>query len=240
MFKGLIRELKKIVFLIGIIAIILIHVTVGEILEKYEAFLYGNATVDYEGEQLTYSELLWEIYDCYDYCDVNYMPNQSFMLTDYNRDGLPELNVEFHSLSYGPQLFSLEWKENSLKIRCSHRDGASAIFTLFEKGYIKSVRGLSATRTTIEYISPEGEKAAKYGMVYSDFNGELTAQTVQKDYQRFLDEGYQYVYVTSDDICTWEQFEVHMAQFERDYCGREVKFYEIEEDSIQNNLKWNK
>ena len=63
---------------------------------------------------------------------------------------------------------------------------------------------------------------------------------MEKVYQRFREVGDQYIYVTSDDTCTWEQFEAYTGQFERDYCGNEVEYYEIEETSIQNNLTWNK
>lgn len=36
----------------------------------------------------------------------------------------------------------------------------------------------------------------------------------------------------------WDKFEAVVNQFKADYCGEEVTFYDVNEDSLQQNMRW--
>ena len=201
-------------------------ITSDEVLEIYREFLMGNLTADYQGEQITYSLLLDEYMD--DDMEPEYI-EQRFALTDYDRDGIPELQVSFGGGMSDISVFTIVSKNNGLKV--SNVENFSYMgMTMYKDGSIKEHWGLSESGTG-EYIKDGmGNPLAAFTYYYSHFWLDELASAVQDEYERRYDEGYTHVYVTSgenDDYDAIDAFNDYVNQFLLEYCGGEVEFHDI-------------
>lgn len=61
----------------------------------------------------------------------------------------------------------------------------------------------------------------------------------QKQQGMDWDSSYDILTLYGDyDDEAWDKFEAVVNQFKADYCGEEVTFYDVNEDSLQQNMRW--
>lgn len=210
-------------------------------LALYKEFLSGNITAGYQGEQILYNSLMCNIYDTSEIYEIDgsERPQQAFALTDSDKDNIPELQINFFDLSEnGNEIYTIELQNNYLEIVEENTFGWSENITFYKDGSFKSEHGMSAVRETISFTDATKNPLAMFDYVYYDFCQELTETTVNEDYERWCNEGYEHVYVTSSDVCTSEEFIAQVDNFEAEHCGEVAEFHEVEESSIQKNIKW--
>lgn len=215
--------------------------TVDELLEIYREFLRGNVTADWQGEQITYDSLLWDVWggeypeEFKMQCEKDSVePYQNFSLTDYDKDNIPELQVFYNSpliaARYGV-LYTIEWKNNGLVIS-PFTDTYKESMGLYENGVwlYKPLGGDISESDT--FIDCQENPIAYFECYLSEY---ATDEIIQSTYEWAYNEGYQYVF-----ICTWDfdDFYAYISLFQSEYCGKEISLYDVTEYNIQNNLKW--
>ncbi len=212
-----------------------------EALALYKEFLCGNIAASYQGKQIFYNSLMCDIYDTSEIYEIDgsEQPQQGFALTDSDKDNIPELQINFFDLSEnGNKIYTIELQNNYLEVVEENTFGWSEDITFYKDGSLKSEHGMSAVRETVSFADATKKPLAMFDYVYYDFCQELTEETVNEDYEKWYNEGYEYVYVTSSDICTSEEFIAQVENFEAEHCGEIAEFYEVEESSMQKNMKW--
>lgn len=214
---------------------------VEEALALYKEFLCGNITAGYQGKQILYDSLMCDVYDVSEIYEINgsERPQQSFTLTDSDKDSIPELQIRFFDLSEnGNEIFTIKLQNNYLEVVEENTFGWSEDITFYKDGSLKSEQGMSAVRETVSFADATKKPMAMFDYIYYDFCRELTEETVNEDYEKWYNEGYEYVYVTSSDLCTSEEFMAQVENFEAEHCGEVAEFHEVAESSIQKKLKW--
>lgn len=210
-------------------------------LELYKEFLNGNRTVGYQGEQILYDSLMCDIYDVSGIYETtgSERPVQNFALTDSDKDNIPELQIRFFDLSGNENnIYTIALRDNDIEIVEENVFGWSEMITFYKDGSFRNEHGMSATRETISFVDATKKPMAMFDYIYYDHCQELTEETVNDDYERWSNEGYEYVYVTSSDVCTAEEFATQVENFEAEHCGKIAEFYEVEEASIEKNMRW--
>ncbi len=208
------------------------------VLKLYSEFLRGNTTVNYQGRQISYDELVCDVYGCGIEKKEDYPVGQGFILTDSNQDNIPELAVRLWDLSYGGALYVIELIGEELDVIYENSNGYSESVTVYKRGMLRIDYGMSAVSYPVFFESISGETLAVFETVHSGYCQELTESQIAEDYDRWYNEGYEYVYVTSDDMWSGEEFNSLVDNYAIVHCGEEAEYYEIEEASIQNNMKW--
>ena len=189
-------------------------------LDMYRQFLLGNTAAEFEGRQMTYGELRKQ------YCDEIYPSgvdedyfiesSPQFALTDYDYDNIPELHIRL-GLDLMVQFYSVTSENGTLKLtRGAEGNEDCSPPTLFDNGIIRVSR----------YNTME------------EFTGYYSWQDVENCRMEDTDK--------RNPIAKFDAWPIHaedaelerMEAFEREYCGSEVPFFYITEDSINANLVW--
>lgn len=221
----------------GYMAIDKSPLTEGEVLEMYKEFLRGNITAEYEGKQITYDELV-DIFreemfseDCL---------RSEFALTDSDWDNIPELQIDLWNF-VGQMLYSVTFINHKLTICECLSLGYMDYLSLYANGIYGIAHGLS-TNETYWVGDVDGNKYAYF--CYSPIDPlteehkEGYADWAQEEYERYLVEGYKYIYIVYGNDEVAYKFSATYDEFITDYCGEEIPFYEVNETSIQENMKW--
>lgn len=200
------------------------------LLEIYREFLRGNMTADYQGTQVTYGILLNDIYGI----DNDYEPEQSFALTDFDKNNIPELQIQYNTLGH-QTYFSLDFVNDNLEVVNEVEYSQIMGFgVMYEDGSMMDYQG--GSNTAYWYRDKEDNPLAVFSCLDSTWYGEETSMKVQEDSARWYDEGYKYVYVTSDNLVSWEEFEAHRLDFEEKHCAEKVLFSVVEENTISEMI----
>lgn len=213
-------------------------VTKDELLELYKEFLRGNISAEYEGNQITYNSLLWDIYDSEGYCRENSeMPSEDFALTDYDRDDIPELMIHFVSMSTSEGvIYSVKMVDDKLEISIYNSHHYQMDLDLYVDGSTCWSSAMFGGFESYCVYDEGGNQVTCFELHYSDMDDEF----LQEMYESCYNSGIKYVYL-KDNAYEGDNYEVFyniIRNFETEYCKERVTFFSVEESSIQENLKW--
>ena len=213
-------------------------ITKDELLEMYCEFLAGNITADYEGNQITYDSLMWDVYGFNGQEVINEVPSQSFALTDYYMDNMPELQIYFYNEYWGCRIYTVKLVNSNLNIYENvngsykdslifYKDGTSCITSYMDMGERFDI-----------FTDANNNPLAFYGYLSSEYSDDIK-QEMQQEYQNAYNSGYKYVYITCDsEFDSYEEYNEKMDTYISEYCGEQVTFYEVNEASIREHMKW--
>lgn len=226
----------------GYVALDKTRITKDEMLEVYKEFLRGNITAEYEGSQIDYDTLIRNFYtqltDDYSYYKDEI--DSKFTLTDIDLDDMPELQIYLWQLNYVYELYTVTIVNDKLMLSKREEGGSTYdSLTLYKSGMSYTVHGMSASSLTSWFADAEGNPLAEFDYLYEDFYLGDVENEVQERYDNPIYD-CKYVYVTYGDFEgeSWDKFEAVVNQFKADYCGEEVTFYDVNEDSLQQNMRW--
>lgn len=207
--------------------------TKDELLEMYKEFLRGNITAEYEGSQIDYDRLK-DIYKLDCGAEVE---SESFALMDIDMDNKPELQINFWSF-YANNLYSMKIVNNNLTINQSLAEGYSDSIILYKNGIYCIAHGLSLDWIE-QFTDTENNGLAyfRYTPVEGDVDGEYYAEWARNTYDD-LSPDYKYVCIFYGNDEVADRYNEVLDEFITDYCGEEVPFYDVNEASLQENMKW--
>lgn len=116
--------------------------------------------------------------------------------------------------------------------------------TLYKSGMSYSVEGLRQWAYLSWFNDAADNTIAEFDYFYDGAtdNIEDVVEAVQEQFNDLTqNEGYKYVYVSHGEERegeSWDKFEAVVNQFKADYCGEEATFYDVNEDSLQQNMRW--
>lgn len=209
-------------------------ITKNELLELYKEFLRGNITAEYEGNQITYNSLLWDIYDSEGYLNDDWLM-QKFALIDYDRDNMPELMIYFQCYGYQDTvIYSVKMVEDKLKISVYAMDMEP--ISLYANGGQSYSNVMHGDHDYYSYTDAEGNSIACFIL----YDYEMDDELMQEEYEWYRNNGAKYVYIDDNGSVEGmpEIMRKLMSQFAEEYMGDPVLFFDVEESSIQENLKW--
>lgn len=226
----------------GYVALDKTRITKDELLEMYKEFLRGNITAEYEGSQIDYDTLIRNFYtqlsDDYSYYKDEI--DSKFTLTDIDLDDMPELQIYLRQLGYIYDLYTVRIVNDKLMISKRVEGGSEwEVLTLYKSGMSYIEHGGSSSGLTTFFEDAEGNTLAEFDYLNEDYYLGDVENEVQERYDNPIYD-CKYVYVTYGNFEgeSWDKFEAVVNQFKADYCGEEVTFYDVNEDSLQQNMRW--
>lgn len=226
----------------GYVALDKTRMTKDERLEMYKEFLRGNITAEYEGSQVDYDTLVRTFADDFqrEYEEIL----GAFTLTDIDFDDMPELQIYFRNTS-AYVLYKVSVVNDKLTIFArKDSDWSYEDLTLYKSGMSYSVEGMRQWAYLSWFNDAADNTIAEFDYFYDGAtdNIEDVVEAVQEQFNDLTqNEGYKYVYVSHGEERegeAWDKFEAVVNQFKADYCGEEATFYDVNEDSLQQNMRW--